>query len=175
MEGPIFDAKGCLPLLTGQLQMFRDNEGIFMLEVQLLMRLVGDPDRLSWVKGQPGPLRQIQAVYQLLSRNLDFEQKYLERLEGQKGSDVSAREATKRVVTVTRQLSALKCLMEKLNMEPVQNEPSTPHGEEVIPPSHPLQNFQNTLVREALQDLTGAARNRQPSAATTKGLRRMDQ
>ena len=53
-----------------------------MLEVQLLMRLVGDPDRLSWVKGQPGPLRQIQAVHQLLSRNLDFEQKYLERLEG---------------------------------------------------------------------------------------------
>lgn len=68
------------------------DQGIFMLNVQLLARLVSDPDRISWVKEQPAPLKQIQAVYQLLSRNLEFEQKYLERLEGGSLRDVSPNE-----------------------------------------------------------------------------------
>lgn len=53
-----------------------------MLASKLLSRFIADPERNAMARGQTAPLRQIQAVYQLLSRNLEFEQKYLERLEG---------------------------------------------------------------------------------------------
>lgn len=53
-----------------------------MLATKLVSRFIGDPERNVLARGQGAPLRQMQAVYQLLSRNLEFEQKYLERLEG---------------------------------------------------------------------------------------------
>lgn len=91
---------------------------------------------------------------------------------GQKGSDVSAKETTKRVVMVTKQLAALKGAMDDLGVEPIQNEQNPPRGEDPVAASQSsLHTFQNTLVREALQDLSVAVRNRQPPTAGAKSRR----
>ncbi|GIM02352.1 hypothetical protein Vretimale_7229, partial [Volvox reticuliferus] len=55
-------------------------------------------------------LRHWEGIHQLLSRKADIERKYLERLEGQKGSDVSARESARKLVIVQQQIQALEVL-----------------------------------------------------------------
>lgn len=64
---------------------------------------------------------------------------------------------------VTKQLAALKKTMDDLGLEPIQNEQNPPRGEDSVAVSQSsLHTYQNTLVREALQDLSCAVRNRQP-------------
>jgi hypothetical protein len=55
---------------------------IFMLAVGLLQRMCADPERAARAGQDSASIRQMQAVAQLLTRKVDNEQKYLERLEG---------------------------------------------------------------------------------------------
>jgi hypothetical protein len=54
-----------------------------MLAVGLLQRMCADPERAARAGQDSASIRQMQAVAQLLTRKVDNEQKYLERLEGE--------------------------------------------------------------------------------------------
>jgi hypothetical protein len=73
---------------------------------------------------------------------------------------VSAREATKRVVAATRQLAALQGVITAFGADPYPPEVATPRGAPGSTPSasHNLREYHNTLVRDALNDLTASTR-----------------
>eukprot|EP00879_Flechtneria_rotunda_P022893 GHRR01024196.1.p1 GENE.GHRR01024196.1~~GHRR01024196.1.p1 ORF type:complete len:241 (+),score=102.73 GHRR01024196.1:1352-2074(+) len=62
----------------------------------------------------PTVIKQWGCICQLLNRKMDMERRYIERLEGQKGSDVTAREATRKMVAAATQLDALQQVLERV-------------------------------------------------------------
>ena len=57
---------------------------------------------------QPDVLSKLEGVARLLAPKLSADQKYLTKLEQQKGSDTSARQATKALLSTSRQLRTLR-------------------------------------------------------------------
>ena len=53
-----------------------------MVTLGVLRRLAADPECASRIAALRAPVRQMQAVAQLLARKADAERKYLARLEG---------------------------------------------------------------------------------------------
>ncbi|GFR51021.1 hypothetical protein Agub_g13348 [Astrephomene gubernaculifera] len=105
----VFHAEDCLTGLSERLQLFRDTEDVFLPAVALLQRLVSREELAAAVP--PAVLRHWEGIHQVLFRKADNERKYLERLEGQKGSDISARESARKLVVVQQQVVALEALI----------------------------------------------------------------
>ncbi|EFJ40339.1 microtubule-associated protein Asp [Volvox carteri f. nagariensis] len=107
----VFHAEECLAVLSERLQYFRDTEEVFNTTVTLLQRLTATEDLAANVPA--AVLRHWEGIHQVLFRKADIERKYLERLEGQKGSDVSARESARKLVIVQQQVQALEVLISR--------------------------------------------------------------
>ncbi|KAK9808392.1 hypothetical protein WJX73_010186 [Symbiochloris irregularis] len=93
---------GCLDMLAAQMQAFREQEDVFMAAVAVFAAMCKHPAAVAEMQGQQSPVMQMRAVCQLLARKADTERKYLARLEGEKGSDASAREATRRMLAAVQ-------------------------------------------------------------------------
>ncbi|WIA17341.1 hypothetical protein OEZ85_014204 [Tetradesmus obliquus] len=105
----VLHAPDCIIVLSERLQMFRDTEDIFMATVGILSALVrSDVGALQVAVSAPSAIKLWEGICQLLNRKMDMERRYIERLEGQKGSDVTAREATRKMVSAATQLDALE-------------------------------------------------------------------
>ncbi|KAF8065931.1 Aspm [Scenedesmus sp. PABB004] len=111
----VLTAPDCVMVLSERLQMFRDTEDIFMATVAILACLVrSDEGALEAARRAPGAVKLWEGVAQLLARKMDMERRYIERLEGQKGSDVTAREATRKLVSAATQLDALQQVLARV-------------------------------------------------------------
>ncbi|BDA47247.1 probable abnormal spindle-like microcephaly-associated protein homolog [Coccomyxa sp. Obi] len=97
----------CPSLMAAIMLQSRDNEEVYMSAMAILLGVVGCPERAACVAANAQTVKQLESLGQLLIRKLDMESKYLNRLEGEKGSDVSAREATRKMVAARRQLVSL--------------------------------------------------------------------
>ncbi|KAG2492393.1 hypothetical protein HYH03_009339 [Edaphochlamys debaryana] len=105
----VFHSDDCLAVLSERLQFFRDTEEVFAPTVALLQRLVAPRELAAQVPAQV--LRHWEGIHQVLFRKADMERKYLERLEGQKGSDVSARESARKLLVVQQQVVSMEALL----------------------------------------------------------------
>lgn len=119
-----------------------------MAVVGLWQRLVcGHPARALSLARQPEVLAKLEGVARLLTLKQTADQKYLVKLEQQKGSDRSARTATKALLTTTRQLRALRAVLAAVGAGPelVQG------GAGESGAGKPADLGKNTLVREVLR------------------------
>lgn len=119
-----------------------------MAVVGLWQRLVcGHPGRALSLARQPEVLAKLEGVSRLLTMKHTADQKYLVKLEQQKGSDRSARTATKALLTTTRQLRALHAVLAAVGAgpEPAQGGPREGGA------GQPADLGKNTLVREVLR------------------------
>ncbi|GIL67632.1 hypothetical protein Vafri_20977 [Volvox africanus] len=105
----VYYAEDCLTVLSELAQYYRDAEEVFIPTVMLLQRLTVTCDLAANIPS--AILRHWEGIHQVLFRKADIERKYLERLEGQKGSDVSARESARKLVIVQQQILALEVLI----------------------------------------------------------------
>lgn len=117
-----------------------------MAVVALWQRLVcGQPARALALARQPEVLSKLEGVARLLSLKLDGDKKYLTKLEQQKGSDVSARQATKALLAGQRQLRALRAVLAATGA-------SREAGGEGVGDEERLRLGKNTLVRAVLRE-----------------------
>ncbi|GBF95503.1 hypothetical protein Rsub_07853 [Raphidocelis subcapitata] len=112
----VLGAPECVAVLSERLQMFRDMEDVFLSVVGLLSKLAASDDGALAVAEAAAPsfLRQWEGVASIIGRRIDMERKYIARLEGQKGSDASAREATRKMVSGAKQLEALSTVIRRV-------------------------------------------------------------
>ncbi|KAL4423889.1 hypothetical protein ABPG75_001190 [Micractinium tetrahymenae] len=146
----VFEAEGLLPSLGEHLQQQREKEDVFMAVVGLWQRLVcGHPARALSLARQPEVLAKLEGVARLLTLKQTADQKYLVKLEQQKGSDRSARTATKALLATTRQLRALRAVLAAAGASPelLQGGASEGGG------GQPAELGKNTLVREVLRSI----------------------
>ena len=116
-----------------------------MAAAGVLLRLLSDPRRALAVSRQPAVLAQWEGVARVLVLKQAAEQKYLTKLEAQKGSDASARQATRALVSVTRQLSTLRRVLAATGASTLG---ASPGKVEAI--------GKNTLVRATLAEIANA-------------------
>ncbi len=117
-----------------------------MAVVALWQRLVcGQPARALALARQPEVLAKLEGVARLLALKLDGDRKYLTKLEQQKGSDVSARQATKALLAGQRQLRALRAVLAATGA-------SREGGAEGGGAEEELRLGKNTLVRAVLRE-----------------------
>eukprot|EP00798_Chlamydomonas_sp_ICE-L_P021536 gene21536-28527_t len=90
----------CMAILGDRLQYFRDLE-ILTKPAQLAAE----------VARSPPVLKQWEGVAVIIGRKMEMERRYIAKLEGQKGSDVSAKEATRKMISAAKQLDALQSLI----------------------------------------------------------------
>lgn len=120
-------------------------QDVFMAVVALWQRLVcGHAGRALALARQPEVLSKLEGVARLLSLKLEGDKKYLTKLEQQKGSDVSARQATKALLASQRQLRALRAVLAATG---ASREAGGGGGAE-----EELQLGKNTLVRAVLKE-----------------------
>lgn len=113
-----------------------------MAVVCLWQRLVvRHPARALALARQPDVLAKLEGVARLLHLKQQGDQKYLTKLEQQKGSDASARQATKALLATSRQLRALRAVLAATG---ASAEGGAADGEQ-------LELGRNTLVRAVLQ------------------------
>lgn len=123
-----------------------------MPAVTLLQQLVQEPNRGIELGGHSELMASLEGVLRMLSHKHKSAATYLSKLEGQKGSDVSARQATKALVAVSSQLTALRMVLK-----------ATGVGEEgVVGPlqSDNMPRGKNTIVRSVLAELKTNVRAR---------------
>eukprot|EP00887_Chlorella_sp_A99_P006848 scaffold2.g6848.t1 len=97
--GAVFAESGVLALLGDVMQLQREREDAFLAAARVAQRLVADPGRALAVARQPDVLSKLEGVARLLALKQAGERSY--------GSDASARTATRNLVAVTHQLTAL--------------------------------------------------------------------
>lgn len=109
---------GSISQLVDLLQQLREREKPFMATVAILERLTKEPKRGSAVKEQkPELVARLEGIARLLNHKRAAAATYLTKLEAQKGSDVSARQATRGLVSVTKQLTALGKVLENVGAQ----------------------------------------------------------
>ncbi|PNH10245.1 Abnormal spindle-like microcephaly-associated [Tetrabaena socialis] len=169
----VFHAEDCLTVLSEVLQFFRDTEEVFRPTAALLQRLVA-PDSLA-AAVPPATARHWEGIHQVLYRKADMERKYLDRLEGQKGSDVSARESTRKLLVAQQQVQQLEALIARVDaaaeggraasgdvaLDQDRRHPPTsgagaPAGAFATGAAH-MAGMKNTLVKDVVQRMTGGA------------------
>ncbi|KAK9814207.1 hypothetical protein WJX72_002306 [[Myrmecia] bisecta] len=154
----VFRAEECVNVLGEQLQINRDKEDVFVASVSVLQRLVADPGRATAVKQTVATVRHLDSIAQILARKIDMEHKYLSRLEGQKGSDVSAREATRKMVAATRQLRALQQVLTALGVTNSEAQAVLATIDDLKSSgascATPMWAARNTIVRDALNEIS---------------------
>jgi len=107
----VFAADDCITVLSEKLQLYRDMEDVFMATIGLLERLVAPEPHAVEVARMPGILKQWEGVAQVLAKKLEMERKSLHRVEDEKGSDATAKEATRKVLSSAKQVHALQALV----------------------------------------------------------------
>ncbi|GLI66525.1 hypothetical protein VaNZ11_010395 [Volvox africanus] len=173
----VYYAEDCLTVLSELAQYYRDAEEVFIPTVILLQRLTVTCDLAANIPS--AILRHWEGIHQVLFRKADIERKYLERLEGQKGSDVSARESARKLVIVQQQILALEVLIGRacqalkdggapasdLASDQDKDEPLRRVGPGRAGPAVaavsaqvalPMPGFKNTLVKNVVQRLANA-------------------
>lgn len=119
-----------------------------MAVIGLWQRLVcGQPARALSLARQPEVLAKLEGVARLLTLKQTADQKYLVKLEQQKGSDRSARTATKALLTTTRQLRALRAVLAAAGASPELAQGGAANGSS----AQSAELGKNTLVREVLR------------------------
>ncbi|GMH42258.1 hypothetical protein BSKO_10177 [Bryopsis sp. KO-2023] len=111
LAGVICRQFGTLRVLSERMQFFRECPEVFHFIVDILAKICSAEDGLERVARLPNILNQWDSVRTLLARKLHTERNYIMRLEGEKGSDRSARSATQKVLITNRQLAALDALI----------------------------------------------------------------
>eukprot|EP00198_Chlamydomonas_reinhardtii_P006104 XP_001695440.1 predicted protein [Chlamydomonas reinhardtii] len=169
----VYHSEECLTVLSERLQFFRDTEEVFNPTVAVLQRLTSPPELAGDV--QPAVRHKWEGIHQVQFRKADMERKYLERLEGDKGSDVSAREATRRLLVLQQQGT------DKDQRAPAQEkERDTLVRRQVLAAAGsaaaalgpaPIPGLKNTIVKTVVQRL--AATNAAPgTSAAAAGVKR---
>ncbi|MEW5314489.1 MAG: hypothetical protein WDW38_005985 [Sanguina aurantia] len=111
----VMGADDCMTILSERLQFFRDTE-VRRYSSQPWPSspgwpTLGHPAHAVEIGRMPGVVKQWEGIEQILTRKMDMERKYLERLEVAKGSDVSARDATRKMLSASQQAIALQALI----------------------------------------------------------------
>ncbi|KAK9905711.1 hypothetical protein WJX75_004975 [Coccomyxa subellipsoidea] len=140
----------CPSLMTAVMLQHRDNEEVYMAATAILLGAVGCPERAARLGANGQTVKQLESLGQLLTRKLDMESKYLNRLEGAKGSDVSAREATRKMVAARRQLVSLHRILTAIPGAVPSKELSAAAAEAHEGLAHAPRN---TIVRDVLKNL----------------------
>jgi abnormal spindle-like microcephaly-associated protein len=122
-----------------------------MAAVALWQRLVCAPSpgaaaRAQALARQPPLLAKLEGVARVLALKLGADQKYLTKLEREKGSDVSARQATRALLATSRMLRALRAVLAATGASSAGGAAGQGEG------SGELRLGRNTLVREALRE-----------------------
>lgn len=128
-------------------------QDVFMAGVGLLGRLTVDPEQAQALGRCPEVMPRLEGVARLLSHKRAAAATYLAKLEGQKGSDVSARQATRALVGVRAQLQALAAVLEATGACDVEALLGAPAGAQAG-----ALRGKNMIVRTALAELTNAGR-----------------
>ena len=106
----------------------------------------GAAARAQSLARQPDVLSKLEGVARLLALKLSADQKYLTKLEQQKGSDTSARQATKALLSTSRQLRALRGVLAATGAS-AEGASGGGGGNDT-----PLLLGKNTLVRAVLRE-----------------------
>ena len=144
-----------LMMETGGLQRFvellaqqRERTNVYFTCISFLEVLVKEQPEASALGQCPEIVSCLRGVGRLLGHKKDSAAKYLTRLENQKGSDASARQATRALITVDAQLGALARIFEAIGCSfPVDYTPCN------IPKAHGTHS-KNMIVREVLKEMT---------------------
>lgn len=143
--------------LVDLLQQLREREEPFMATLAILQRLTNDETRGNAVRERkPDLVARLEGVARLLNHKLGAARTFLTKLEEQKGSDVSARQATKGLVSVTKQLNALGKVLENVGAQNL-NELLAVAKNDIRRNSDvaaPLVRGKNTIVRAALAEIS---------------------
>jgi len=99
---------GTLLVLAELLQHHREQEAVFSAGTSLLGHLAADPGRAEALGRLPEVMTKLEGVARLLNHKLQSSASYLAKLEGAKGSDISARQATRTLVQTQNKLAALQ-------------------------------------------------------------------
>ncbi|GAB4814747.1 hypothetical protein N2152v2_001793 [Parachlorella kessleri] len=147
----VFEEEGLLGQLAKLLADNREREEVFLATCLLLQRLVADPVRARALSRQGEVMAKCEGVARMLATRLGQEHKYLSKLEGQKGSDASARQSTRALVSLGRMAHQLKKVLAATGapilVAPVAAPASPGEGEA------PLTLGKNTIVRRTLAEL----------------------
>jgi abnormal spindle-like microcephaly-associated protein len=146
-------AEGGLVAMAELLQHQRERQDVFMAGVALLGGLAADPGRSQALGRCPEVLSRLEGVARLLAHKRSAAATYLAKLEGQKGSDVSARQATRALVGVRGQLEALAAVLGATGASDVEALLGAPASAR----AGTLQG-KNMIVRTALAELTNAGK-----------------
>ncbi|KAA6419435.1 MAG: abnormal spindle-like microcephaly-associated protein [Trebouxia sp. A1-2] len=167
LHSSLLASSDCVQVLAEQLQMFRDKEDMFLAVITVVDRLVAVPQQAVLIGHMTPAVKQMEAVAQILLRKVDTESKYLARLEGQKGSDVSAREATRKLVAATKQMHALHAILQDVHASEVGPQKASEATDKKLQSSDEDARSaaaaagpwaaKNTIVRDVLHELTNAA------------------
>lgn len=128
-------------------------QGIFMPTLALLERLSKVPHGASCLAA-PEIVSRMEGVARLLGHKLNSAKIYLAKLESQKGSDVSARQATRALVAVSNQLAALGRVLRTIGASDVDE--VLGGAERRTSLEIPVVRGKNTIVRSVLAELTNA-------------------
>ena len=90
----------------------RDVQDVFCLAVSVLQRICMRDKVFQSMLAPDKTLVHWKGVYKVLYNRLQKEGQYLSKLENKKGSDASACSATRRLISTSEQLKALKELIE---------------------------------------------------------------
>jgi hypothetical protein len=149
---------GSITQLVDLLQQLREREEPFLSMVAILERLTKDAQRGSAVREQkPELVSRLEGIARLLNHKKAAADIYLTKLEAQKGSDVSARQATRGLSSVTKQLNALGRVLENVGAQDL-NEilavGKTASGVGGDRRASGLIVAKNTIVRAALAEIS---------------------
>jgi abnormal spindle-like microcephaly-associated protein len=156
---------GSITQLVDLLQQLREREEPFMATLAILNRLTADESRGSAVREQkPELVARLEGIARLLNHKRAAAATYLSKLEAQKGSDVSARQATRGLVSVAKQLTALGKVLDNVGAQDL-NELLAVGGTTTALPGVdgnrrasgvvvPLVRGKNTIVRAALAEIS---------------------
>jgi hypothetical protein len=118
--------------------------------VEMLRILTSSENFCSYVGSTAVIVEKLQGVHRAISMKHSQVSAYLTRLEGQKGSDVSAANATKTLFKLKRQITVLDELLVALRIQKVQaTNPSV--GQHTV-------EGKNTIVRQALAEIKNTSR-----------------
>ena len=172
LVGPVFSAcmaNGSMEQLGQLLQQLREREQPFMAAIEVFERLTTTGGRGEEVcRRFPDIVARFEGIARVLGHKRASAAAYLTKLEAQKGSDASARQATRDFVAVTKQLQALGRVLAALGARDI-DDLLLVSGRESIGPdlstnAVPVKG-KNTIVRSVLAEIS----NGRMSLAPTRG------
>ena len=118
-------------------------QDLFGAVVDLFLALSRSTFLRERLRSETSIVTKLDGIIRILSKKLNSTASYLHKLEGQKGSDVSARQATKTLVSLKQQIASLQRVYDEYGMtsDMISNAKET--------------NIEgkNTIVRRVLTDI----------------------